>query len=58
MTSDNALLERVREPLAKAEAEGVTAAEGEALTAKGAALMARYGLDRALLAAEQPDTCR
>jgi hypothetical protein len=34
----------------------VTPAEAEALTAKAAELMARYGIDRALLAADQPDT--
>jgi Protein of unknown function (DUF2786) len=50
------LLERVRKLLAKAEAEGVTPAEAEALTAKAAELMARYGIDRALLAAAQPAT--
>jgi hypothetical protein len=50
------LLERVRKLLAKAEAEGVTAAEAQALTAKAAELMAKYGIDRALLAARQPDT--
>jgi hypothetical protein len=53
-----ALLERVRKLLAKAEAEGVTPAEAEALTAKAAELMARYGIDRALLAAVKPDTDR
>jgi len=53
-----ALLERVRKLLAKAEAEGVTPAEAEALTAKAAELMARYGIDRALLAAARPDTDR
>jgi len=51
-----ALLERVRKLLAKAEAEGVTPHESEALTAKAAELMARYGIDRALLAATQPET--
>jgi len=50
------LLERVRKLLAKAEAEGVTTAEAQALTAKAAELMAKYGIDRALLAARQPDT--
>jgi uncharacterized protein DUF2786 len=50
------LLERVRKLLAKAEAEGVTVAEAEALTAKAAELMARYGIDRALLAAARPAT--
>ena len=52
------LLERVRKLLAKAEADGVTTAEAEALTAKAAELMARYGIDRALLAATRPETDR
>jgi hypothetical protein len=52
------LLDRVRKLLAKAEAEGVTAAEAEALTAKAAELMAKYGIDRALLAARRPETDR
>ena len=52
----SALLDRVRKLLAKAEAEGVTPPEAEALTAKAAELMARYGIDRALLAAARPDT--
>ena len=50
------LLARIRKLLAKAEAEGVTPAEAEALTAKAAELMAKYGIDRALLAAERPET--
>jgi hypothetical protein len=50
------LLDRVRKLLAKAEADGVTAEEAQALTAKAAELMAKYGIDRALLAARQPDT--
>ena len=54
----DALLERVRKLLAKAEAEGVTPAEAEALTGKAAELMARYGIDRALLAAARPQTDR
>jgi hypothetical protein len=60
MSSDppSALLDRVRKLLAKAEAEGVTPAEAEALTAKAAELMARYGIDRARLAASRPDTDR
>src|SRR3974377_1899350 len=45
----SALLDRVRKLLAKAEAEGVTPPEAEALTAKAAELMARYGLDRGRL---------
>lgn len=51
-----ALLDRVRKLLAKAEAEGVTPHEAEALTAKAAELMARYGIDRAKLAATRPET--
>ena len=35
-----------------------TPAEAEALTAKAAELMARYGIDRALLAAARPETDR
>jgi hypothetical protein len=58
MLTDGALLQRVRKLLAKAEADGVTPAEAEALTAKAAELMARYGIDRALLAAQQPETDR
>jgi hypothetical protein len=50
------LLDRVRKLLAKAQAEGVTPPEAEALTAKAAELMARYGIDRALLAAARPET--
>jgi hypothetical protein len=58
MPSDppSALLDRVRKLLAKAEAEGVTPPEAEALTAKAAELMARYGIDRARLAASRPGT--
>ena len=50
------LLDRVRKLLAKAEGEGVTSAEAEALTAKAAELMARYGIDRARLGALRPET--
>src|ERR1700759_547931 len=55
---DPNLLERVRKLLAKAEDDSVTPAEAEALTAKAAELMARYGIDRALLAAARPETDR
>jgi hypothetical protein len=60
MRSDppSALLDRVRKLLAKAEDEGVTPPEAEALTAKAAELMARYGIDRARLAASRPETDR
>jgi hypothetical protein len=54
----DALLARVRKLLVKAEADGVTQAEAEALTAKAAELMAKYGIDRALLAAARPETDR
>ena len=50
------LLDRIRKLLAKAEAEGVTVEEAQALTAKAAELMAKYGIDRALLAARRPET--
>src|ERR1700723_3501373 len=50
------LLDRVRKLLSKAEDEGCTPAEAEALTAKAAELMARYGIDRALLGALRPET--
>src|SRR5262249_31837858 len=52
------LLDRVRKLLAKAEEEGATPAEAEALTAKAAELMARYGIDRARLGALHPETDR
>src|SRR5215468_1660561 len=54
----DALLGRVRKLLVKAEADGVTQAEARALTAKAAELMAKYGIDRALLAARRPETDR
>lgn len=53
---DNDLLDRVRKLLAKAEDEGCSPAEAEALTAKAAELMARYGIDRALLGALHPES--
>ena len=56
MSTDTGRLDRIRKLLAKAEAAGVTTAEAEALTAKAAELMARYGIDRALLAAARPET--
>jgi hypothetical protein len=52
------LLDRVRKLLAKAEDEGCSPAEAEALTAKATDLMARYGIDRALLGAIRPETDR
>ena len=44
-------MEQVRKLLAKAEAFGVTAEEAETYTAKAAELMARYGIDKMMLAA-------
>jgi hypothetical protein len=54
----NDLLDRVRKLLSKAEDEACSPAEAEALTAKAADLMARYGIDRALLGALRPETDR
>ncbi len=50
------LLDRIRKLLAKAEDPAVTPAEADAYNAKVADLIARYGVDRALLAAVQPGT--
>lgn len=55
---DENLLDKVRKLLAKAEAEGVTPEEAEALNGKAAELIAKYGIDRARLAAEKPGTDR
>ena len=49
--TEPSLLERVRKLLAKAEDSGVTAAEAEVFNAKAAELIARHGIDAALLAA-------
>lgn len=49
------LLERVRALLAKAEDEGATPAEAEALSAKAAELMAKYGIERAMIGALRPE---
>lgn len=51
MVHDEKILNRVRALLAKAEDPGATEAEAEALTAKAAELMARYGIDEAMAAA-------
>lgn len=56
MTASDDLLDRIRKLLAKAEDDGVTPHEAEALTVKAAELMARYGIDRALLGALHPET--
>jgi hypothetical protein len=52
MTED--ILAKVRKILAKAEDPAATPAEAETYTAKAAELIAAYGIDRALLAAEAP----
>ena len=51
----DAILDKVRKLLAKAEDPGCTPAEAEALTDKAAQLIAKYGVDRALLAAATPE---
>src|SRR4051812_37551858 len=48
------LLERVRKLLAKTEDPACTPAEAEAFTAKATELIAKYGVDQALLAAVDP----
>jgi hypothetical protein len=48
------LLARVRKLLAKAEDPACTPAEAEAFTAKATELIAKYGVDQALLAAADP----
>ena len=58
MATENTLLDRVRKLLAKAEDSGVTPAEAEALTVKAAELMAKYGIERAMLGAARPETDR
>jgi len=49
------MLEKVRKLLAKAEDPGCTAEEAAALNDKAAELIAKYGVDRALLAAVSPE---
>jgi hypothetical protein len=49
------MLDKVRKLLAKAEDPACTPAEAEALTAKAAQLIAKYGIDQALLTARRPD---
>jgi len=55
---ETALLEKVRKLLAKAEDEACTPAEAEAFTAKAAELIAKYGIDAALLAEARPGSDR
>ncbi|MGS2613927.1 DUF2786 domain-containing protein [Micromonospora sp. LZ34] len=51
-----AMLSKVRKLLAQAEDPACTPAEAAAFTAKATELIARYGMDRALLAARDPAT--
>jgi hypothetical protein len=48
------MLAKIRALLTKAEDPAATPAEAEAFTAKAAELMAKYGVDRAMLAAADP----
>src|SRR3954469_12394641 len=50
----DAILDKVRKLLAKAEDPACTPAEAEAFTGKAAELIAKYGVDSALLAASDP----
>jgi Protein of unknown function (DUF2786) len=50
------ILDKVRKLLAKAEDPACTAEEAAAFTDKAAELIAKYGVDRALLAARDPTT--
>jgi hypothetical protein len=52
--NDDSLLARVRKLLAKAEDPACTPAEAEAFTAKATELIAKYGVEQALLAADDP----
>lgn len=54
MPPADALLAKVRKLLAQAEDPACTPAESEAFTAKAAELIARHGVDEALLAATDP----
>lgn len=56
MNHEPDLLAKVRKILAKAEDPAATPEEAETYTAKAAELMATYGIDRALLAEELPDS--
>lgn len=56
MLDHDALLARVRKLLAKAEDPAVTEAEAESYNTKAAELIARYGIDRAMLAAADAGT--
>lgn len=52
----DSMLAKIRALLAKAEDSAATPAESEAFTAKATELIAKYGVDRAMLAASDPTT--
>lgn len=54
--TDTDMLAKIRKLLAKAEDPGVTPEEAEAYNTKVAELVARYGIDRALLADSDPES--
>jgi hypothetical protein len=54
MSESDSLLARVRKLLAMAEDPACTPAEAEAFTEKATDLIAKYGVDQALLAADDP----
>jgi hypothetical protein len=54
LAPDRAALAKIRKLLAKAEDPAATAEEAQTYTAKAAELMAAYGIDRALLAEQDP----
>lgn len=56
MNDSNPMLRKVRKLLALAEDPAATEHEAETYTAKAARLIADYGIDRALLAASDPDS--
>jgi hypothetical protein len=56
MTQQRDVLSRVRKILAKAEDPAATAEEAQTYTAKAAELIAAYGIDRALLAEQVPES--
>lgn len=55
MTEQNPQLTKIRALMAKAEDPAATKEEAEAFFAKATALMAKYGIERAMLAASDPN---
>lgn len=56
MHADHPMLAKIRKLLAKAENDATTPEEAELYTAKAASLIADYGIDQALLAADLPES--